>query len=166
MKSAKLNSPWPFFFSVVLAVLFLDLASKQLALDGRWAGPVIPGFLDFTLVTNPGAAFGLFSGARFLFVMIKLLAIGVILYLVASKDRRKPGIPVFPLALILGGAAGNLIDRFRGNGEVIDFIDFSIAGHHWYVFNIADSFISIGAALVALHLLFQPGETRAGRLAE
>ena len=154
MRLKRPDSTWTVFLVVTLLVLAADFLTKQMVLSGRWAGPVIPGLLDFTPVSNPGAAFGLLPGARVLFIIIKSLAILVILSLVARGRTGRRGFLTLPLALIMGGAVGNLMDRFRENGEVIDFIDFSIRGQHWYVFNVADACISVGAVLVGLYLLF------------
>jgi signal peptidase II len=86
-------------------------------------------------------------------VGIKLMAALVILRLVAKGRTGEDGWLLLPLAMIMAGALGNLFDRFRGNGEVVDFVDFHIAGHHWYIWNVADAAVSVGAALVALHML-------------
>lgn len=161
MRLKKPDSPWPVFIVVTLLVLAADILSKQMVLSGRWAGQVIPGLLEFTHVSNPGAAFGLLPGARVLFIIIKSLAVLVILSLVARGRTGRRGFLTLPLALIMGGAIGNLMDRFRENGEVIDFIDFSIRGQHWYVFNVADACISVGAVLVGLYLLFGERDRKA-----
>ena len=103
--------------------------------------------LQLRFTTNPGGAFGLFGGATWLFVGASLVVIAIIL--VAS--RRPPSrMASVALGLVLGGALGNLTDRLiRGSGfsgEVVDFIDFQV----WPVFNVADSCIVIGAALLLL----------------
>ena len=154
MSSTSPTRRWTIFLTVAMVVLEADLLSKEMVLRGHWSGPVIPGLLDITHVSNPGAAFGLFPGARILFIVIKSLAVVVILTLVARGRLGRRGFLTVPLAMIMGGALGNLVDRFRGTGEVIDFIDFSFRGQHWYIFNVADACISVGAVLVGLYLLF------------
>lgn len=126
----------------------LDRVTKLAAerhLEGRPPIDVIPGVLQFRYTTNPGGAFGLFGGATWLFVGASIAVIAIIL--VAS--RRPPSrAAALALGLVLGGALGNLTDRVvRGSGlsgEVVDFIDFQV----WPVFNVADSSIVIGAALL------------------
>ena len=108
-----------------------------------------------TLVHNTGAAFGL--GAKWsmsFFVVTSILAIGLVVYLLV---RLKPEerIPRWALILILSGAIGNLIDRIR-QGYVVDFLDFYFKTHHWPAFNVADSCITVGAALFFLDLLMKP----------
>jgi len=128
--------------------------------------PVIEGFFYLTHVRNPGAAFGLFSGAPAtlritLFVGITLVAIAMVFSFyrkLAPGDR----LSAMSLGLILGGAAGNLVDRiFRG--EVVDFLHFRLwGGYQWPDFNLADSFIVVGVALLIIELLASEAETRGG----
>ena len=116
---------------------------------------VIPGLFNLTHVRNTGGAFGIFGGDRggfgsLLFVVVSLLAIGIILFLFfrAKEDEKSL---TLSLSLVLGGAIGNLIDRIR-YGEVIDFLDFHVSSAHWPAFNIADTVICIGIGLMALGL--------------
>lgn len=117
---------------------------------------VIQGFFNIIHVRNTGGAFGIFGGEKggfgsILFVVVSLIAIGVILFLfIRIKDEEKT--LALSFSLILSGAIGNLIDRLR-YGEVIDFLDFYISSTHWPAFNIADSAICIGIGLMALELL-------------
>ena len=133
------------------AVVVLDQLSKWLIQDWLAAGRplrVLP-FFDLVLVYNSGAAFSLLSSApgwqRELFIGVGLGASALILYLL----RRHAGDPLFcfALSLILGGALGNLVDRVH-LGAVVDFIDVHAAGYHWPAFNLADSAITCGAALL------------------
>lgn len=111
---------------------------------------VIPGIFHITLVFNNGAAFGLLQDRALFFVIFSFAAIALIL-LIISKARQLDTLFAVSLALILGGAAGNLIDRLKF-GYVIDFLDFRV----WPVFNIADSCISIGIALIAFSIILNP----------
>lgn len=114
---------------------------------------VIPftGFFNLVHVHNTGAAFSLFADQpgwqRGFFMVVGLVASGLMLYLL----RQTRGRPVFclSLALILGGAIGNIVDRAL-YGHVIDFLDFHLAGWHWPAFNVADSGITVGAVLLVL----------------
>jgi len=159
----------------VILVLFLDLMSKHLVSQGRFVGDYLGGFLRVTLVHNPGAAFGIFPGAGELLIGIKFVALVVILFLMARGRSQFEGAPpapgapgeappeaagggrppalTLPLALIFAGALGNLLDRFRNGGEVIDFLDFGFGERRWYVFNLADAAISIGAVILILILM-------------
>jgi signal peptidase II len=137
-------------YGAAVVVYTLDRVTKLLAerhLEGRPPIDVIPGVLQFRFTTNPGGAFGLFGRATWLFVGASLVV--VVIIVVAS--RRPPSqASAVALGLVLGGALGNLTDRLvRGpelSGEVVDFIDFQV----WPIFNIADSCIVIGAALLLL----------------
>ncbi|MDH3198686.1 MAG: signal peptidase II [Candidatus Krumholzibacteria bacterium] len=131
-------------------VVVIDQLTKQLVWRHGQNYDVIAGYLHITLVKNSGAAFGLFQGGRAVFVVASLLAAAFIVY----AGRRVPRVERYKRALlgcILGGAIGNLIDRMI-SGEVIDFIQIGVAGHYWPVFNVADIGVSVGAALLLLHV--------------
>jgi signal peptidase II len=123
---------------------------------------VIDGFFYLTHVRNPGAAFSLFATApeEFrapFFIVVTLIAIGLI---ISFLRKLSPGerLSAFALGLILGGAVGNLIDRLV-HGEVIDFLHIRLwAGYSWPDFNLADSFIVVGVALLVLELFASEGE--------
>ena len=110
---------------------------------------VIAGFFDIVHFRNTGAAFSLFSEGGVLksvfLVLTSVAALVIIAFLIKDEKRR---LSVIAFSLIAGGAAGNLIDRVR-LGYVVDFLFFSIAGYHWPAFNVADSAITIGAAMAA-----------------
>ena len=109
---------------------------------------MLPGIFHLTLVENTGVAFGLFRGQGLAVTLATLAVLGG-LGASALRSRPQPGRWMhLGLGLILGGAAGNLIDRAR-LGAVVDFLDFRV----WPVFNVADSCITAGAVLVALQLL-------------
>ncbi len=141
-------------FSILL-ILFLDQYSKTLVCSKLTIGesiPIIRDILHLTYVKNTGAAFGLFKDNNIIFILISLVAVLFILSLIvksiskgeiSSKLLFNSG-----LILILSGAIGNLIDRVKF-GYVIDFIDVRI----WPVFNIADSSITIGTALLLVSFL-------------
>ena len=144
------------FLFVSLAVLVLDQWSKwlvELHLPAQAAHPLIPGFLNLTHVRNTGVAFGLFaaqgttngSWLLTLLGLAALAAVGVYFWFTPSRDR----LLLSALALVVGGAVGNLVDRVI-SGAVTDFIDVYVGAHHWPAFNVADSAISIGIALMAI----------------
>lgn len=122
---------------------------------------VIDGFFNLTYIRNTGAAFGILAGSGAAFrlpflVLFSLLAIGFIIVMLRRLPERETGL-IIALTFILGGAVGNLIDRFA-YGEVIDFLDFYWAGYHWPAFNIADSFISVGVTITIYYLIKARGE--------
>ena len=104
---------------------------------------VIPYLLNFTYIRNEGIAFGIyFEGAETLFIVLPILITVYLFYLLKSEEFQDK-FSQLALFLIIAGAVGNIIDRiFRG--YVVDFIDFHLNGMHWYVFNIADSSVTIG----------------------
>ena len=105
--------------------------------------PVIPGFLSITPVRNDGAAFGILGGSQLLLLVGSVVAVGVVLWMLFAEQRSR--LATLACGLILGGAAGNLLDRLT-NGEVTDYVHFSF----WYVFNAADAAITVGVALLLL----------------
>ncbi len=142
-------------------VLLLDQVTKLAVVDRLVAYvDVIPltGFFNLVHVHNKGAAFSLFADQpgwqRSFFIGVALIAAGVILYLMRKTQGRR--MFSIALALILGGAIGNVIDRIL-YGHVIDFLDFHIAGWHWPAFNVADSAITIGAVMLILDGMRKPG---------
>jgi signal peptidase II len=156
------------YLAVSLAVLFLDQWSKGLVtrtMEVHQSKTVVPDLFDLTYVRNTGAAFGLFASVDSSLKAILLNSIAVIVFLIVSayalRSSHKSIRLQVGLALILGGAVGNLLDRVRF-GYVVDFLDFAISGHHWPAFNVADSAICIGVALLFLDMLGSEDEP-AGR---
>lgn len=147
-----------FYFCLALAVWAADQAAKWLVASALAPGEVrtvIPGFFNLTHVTNRGAAFGLFADVRSPLTTVFLVGFSLAaLVVLAVLLWRKPAerLTGVSLALILGGALGNLFDRIR-TGSVVDFLDFHLAGHHWPAFNLADSAIVLGAVGVLYQLL-------------
>ena len=144
---------------LAVAIVVLDQATKAMVkarLPLHESVTVIPGFFDFTHVRNTGAAFGMLNSMEFAYkpavmVIVALAALGA----VASYALTLPAtqrIARFGLALILGGAIGNLIDRAT-MGYVIDFVDVYWRGVHFWAFNVADSAITVGVVLMLLDVL-------------
>lgn len=118
---------------------------------------VIRHFFDITHILNPGGAFGFFAASspevrKFIFLFVSS-AVALLIVWFYQKIARQFVFLSFGLALIFGGAVGNLIDRFM-YGKVVDFLDFYIGKHHWPAFNIADSAITIGMGILLYHILF------------
>ena len=153
---------------VALAVVVLDQIVKAMVrsrLMLHESVTVIPGFFDLTRVHNTGAAYGFLNGVDFPFKTALLACvataalIGLTLY--AVKLDRNQGLTRAGLTLVIGGAAGNLIDRVTA-GYVLDFVDLYRGNWHFWAFNVADSAISIGVVLMILELLGL-GRTRVSR---
>jgi signal peptidase II len=156
------------FLVITLLVVLLDQATKAWIISAVRlydSFAVIGGFFNVTHVRNPGAAFGFLAAApplfRYIFfIAVTLAAILLILHYLRASRIEEPSL-VWALALILSGAVGNLIDRVRF-GEVVDFLDVYIGAHHWPAFNVADSAISIGAAILIMVLLLRRKERTEG----
>lgn len=146
------------WIGILLGAVLLDQASKQLVLaflDRAESFDVIPGVLRFTYVENRGAAFGMLSEHRWVFLVISTLAIAALLvYLWKWPPESKWACA--SLAMVAGGGVGNMIDRIcrigaDGQGFVVDFIDFYFLGDLWvWVFNVADCFVCVGAGMLML----------------
>ena len=150
------------YFWVAGAVVALDQAPKA-AIDRllslHESRTLIEGVLQLTYVRNRGAAFGLFSDSSLPHQSLVLSVLGLLaltaIALYAWKLPANSRLPRTGLALIMGGALGNLLDRAR-LGYVIDFVDAYWGPHHWPAFNAADSAISIGVCLLVLDILLHP----------
>ena len=123
--------------------------------------PVIDNWFSLTYIRNTGAAFGILAGSAVAFrlpflIVFSLVAIGFVVAMLRRLPERETGL-ITALAFILGGAIGNLIDRFA-YGEVIDFLDFYWGRYHWPAFNVADSFITMGVAITVFYLIKAKGE--------
>lgn len=131
---------------VVLDQLTKHAMTRALAFGN---GIEVTPFFNLVLVYNRGAAFSFLSSAsgwqRELFIAIALIASAWVVYLIRTHPRQT--LFCFALSFILGGAVGNVIDRLLV-GAVVDFLDFHLAGYHWPAFNIADSAVTCGAALL------------------
>lgn len=118
--------------------------------------PVIPGFFRLNYITNKGMAFGINLPVGISFFSGISLIITCFLVWILWCERKNNLLMRISLALILGGAIGNLIDRILF-GEVVDFFDFMIGDFHWYIFNIADSAVTVGIILMLFYsFLFKP----------
>ncbi len=145
-------------FLIALGVFLLDRWTKSMV-ETRFTAydtkTVIPGFFSIVRSENPGVAFGMFSGNStqshtLILVALSLAAVlllGAMLWRIDRLDRAS----ATGLALIFGGAMGNVYDRVHV-GRVTDFLDFYIASWHWYTFNLADASICTGAGLLILSM--------------
>ena len=143
-------------YGLILVIVALDQWSKwaiKTSFNLYQSKPVIQDLLHFTYVTNDGMAFGLsFPGGKHVLLIMTILLTG---FIVGFLWKEKNGHPLikYGLALILSGAIGNLIDRLL-YGKVVDFLDLMIGDFHWYIFNIADSSVTIGMILFIIHSIY------------
>jgi signal peptidase II len=156
-----MRSAWR-WFALAAGVVVADQVAKAAVL-GRFAPGErleVTGFFNLVLVCNPGAAFSLFAGAGGwqtpLLIVFALVASAIVGTMIVRRPAE--AIMCAALALVLGGALGNVIDRVRF-GCVADFLDFHARGWHWPAFNVADSAITVGAVL----LIFEGFFHREGR---
>ena len=149
-------------FSIVALIYFLDRLSKiyVIQLDKNNLGSDIfnSAYLNIVLIWNKGIAFGLFSFSEsYLYNIISLIIVIIIIVLVIMSLKSQ-GLKRYSLLMIVGGALGNLHDRFFFNA-VPDFIDFHIGNFHWFIFNVSDIFITLGViSMIVLELFDNKNE--------
>ena len=142
------------FWPVLVAVLLADVVTKAIAAYALapvgFAHDVVGEYLRFTLVYNPGAAFGFHLGpfSRWIFLALTV-GVLVVLWRLFRATRAGDNVRTFSLALVFAGAIGNALDRLRSANGVVDFIDVGVGAARWPTFNIADVAVSSGAVLLA-----------------
>ena len=142
---------------IVLAIFFLDRASKIYLINLQTSGTdidfyILP-FLNFLLVWNTGIGFGLFSGESDIFYHLITGIIIIINIVIIFFLKKAQGVQVYLFASIIGGSLGNLFDRIYYYA-VPDFIDIHLNDFHWFIFNVADIFITLGIiGLILLEIL-------------
>jgi signal peptidase II len=159
-----LSAKWRLVSGWLVVILVFDQLSKLIvdrSMPLHHTIPIIGGLFNLTYVRNTGAAFGIFAGSHEAFrlpflIVVSVLAIGFIFVMLKRLRASETGL-ITALALILGGAIGNLIDRLI-HGEVIDFLDVYWSEYHWPAFNVADSCITVGVAITLYFLLTAKGE--------
>lgn len=154
----------PLALIVVGVVLTLDILTKMWVVRNfalHESVPVLGHFFRFTYTHNPGAAFGLNIGehSRVFFLALSLVALGV-LALIYRATPASDRLRVFALALVGGGAVGNILDRLRYEAGVVDFLDFGFGIHRWPVFNVADMAVSCGAILLLISFYLEGRDER------
>lgn len=150
------------FWGTAAAVVVIDLATKfaaEATLARRFPLSVIGDWVQLRLVYNEGAAFGLHLGthSRWIFLGLALLAL-VVLGSMVRSTRAGDRFRLLALALVCGGAMGNLLDRIRSPQGVVDFLDVGVGAWRWPTFNAADSAITVGAIALALSLWLEGRE--------
>lgn len=138
------------FYIITALVVVLDQITKYAVVDniGLYQDiPIISGFFNLTYVTNKGAAWSMLEGQTVFLIVFPIL-MSIFIFLLYLKNR-KTGF-IYPLAMILGGAIGNLIDRIYNPSGVIDFLEFHFGNYIFPVFNLADTFIVCGGIIFAI----------------
>jgi signal peptidase II len=155
------------FWSVATVVLVLDTVTKVVAerfLARRLPLEVIGEYVQLRLVYNEGAAFGLYLGehSRWIFFGLAIVALFVLGSMVRTA---RPGdrLRFWSLALLCGGATGNLVDRIRSAEGVVDFLDVGVGLLRWPTFNVADSAITVGAVALAVSLWLEGREQQSAK---
>jgi signal peptidase II len=163
--SARKGLSKPALALLVLAVVVtLDLATKWWIVNNMGYHEtisVIGNVVRLTYTHNPGAAFGINIGehSRIFFLMLSIVALGVLAAIYRSTpaaDRLR----LLAVALVGSGAIGNIIDRLRYERGVVDFLDVGLGSHRWWVFNVADSAVTVGAILLLVSFLLEEGRER------
>jgi len=147
---------------IAAAVLILDQGSKAWILNSVMQPPrviEVTSFFNIVLAWNRGVSFGMFnSESAYGPWLLTGLAIVIVVVLAVWLWKANTCLASLSIALVIGGAAGNVIDRLQ-YGAVVDFLDVHGFGYHWPAFNVADSAICIGASILVLESLFRRGET-------
>ena len=151
------------FATVLGGVVVFDFITKifvQRSLSLYQQVDVVGDYVRLTYIHNPGAAFGIHLGpySRFIFLILSLVALGALAsmyWVTPAKDK----IRLASIALICGGAVGNLLDRIRSSQGVVDFLDVGIGQLRWPVFNVADVAVTCGAIFLALSLWREEQQT-------
>jgi signal peptidase II len=162
---AARRSLFPIAAALVAVIVGLDQYTKHLAeahLVRHVPRPVIGETLRFTLTYNPGAAFGMHLGewSRVVFTVLTFLILTFLVRLYRSLPAAERALRL-AIAAVIGGAVGNLIDRFRSPFGVVDFIDVGVGDARFWTFNVADSAVSVGAVLLVLLLWRYEGRLHA-----
>ncbi|MEW9667543.1 signal peptidase II [Ammoniphilus sp. 3BR4] len=150
-----------FYYILALIVFGLDQLTKWIVVKNMELGqsiPLLEGVFHFTSHRNRGAAFGILQDQRWFFIVITLVVMGGIIYYLRMLGKDKPMVS-YALALILGGAVGNFLDRLLF-GEVVDFLDFTLI--NFPIFNVADSAIVIGVGLMIWDTILEMKRERRG----
>ncbi len=155
------------FWTILLTTVLVDVATKRLAVT-QLSPPYVPhnvidDVLRFTLAYNPEGAmsFSLGPSSRWWFVILSIGTLFVLAYMY-SQTPREDRFQIASLALICGGAVGNLLDRMRSARGVVDFIDIGIGSHRFWTFNLADMAVTLGTAMLTWILCVRAAKEERG----
>ncbi len=140
-----------------LVIVILDQFSKYYIMENvlnEYGAISFTSFFNLVRAWNTGVSFSMFNdGGQTGVILLSLMSLTIVCFLIYWLYKEKEKIIQISLGFIIGGAIGNVIDRVS-RGAVFDFLDFHIGDHHWPAFNVADSFICIGATIIIIHGLF------------
>ena len=157
-KIVLLNKKFFLSFLIIFICFFLDRISKfyiiNFFINTNHIDQYINEYLNFTLIWNKGIAFGLLQSKSLIYNLISIFIFFIILFLTYLILKTKIFMETFSLSLIIGGALGNFFDRIYYN-SVPDFIDFHFKDFHWFTFNVADIFISLGILILLIFDIFK-----------
>ena len=143
-------------YTLIIGIVIIDQWTKWIIKSSfslYQSQPVIEDFFHLTYITNEGMAFGLtLPGGKHVLLILTILLTGFIAGYLWNERNGHPFIK-YGLALIFSGAIGNLIDRVI-HGKVVDFIDIMIGDFNWYIFNVADTSVTVGMCLFVLHSIY------------
>jgi signal peptidase II len=143
--------------AVAAIVMVLDQISKWWIITAVMQPPrviEVTSFFNLVMAWNRGVSFSLFThDAEFMPYVLVAVALGIVVFLLSWLRRADRAFLAFAIGMVIGGALGNVIDRLRF-GAVADFLDFHVLGYHWPAFNVADTGISVGVALIVIDGLF------------
>ena len=154
---------WRWGVAVAALVVAADQALKWWVLVAIMTPPrtvpVTP-FFNLVLAWNRGISFGLFDSQQvWIAWLLVVIAIVIVVVLAVWLGRAESRLLALALGMVIGGAVGNVVDRLRFGGPVMDFLDFHLFGYHWPAFNVADAAISVGAVALVLQSLFGRAKT-------
>jgi signal peptidase II len=159
---SKAGARWPIFIGLAIAVLIADQLAKAWLVSVLAPGQrteVVGTYVRLVHTQNTGAIFGLFRDQAILFAFVSVGVVGMIIWFHGNAGRNT--LLSIGLGLLLGGALGNMADRFR-YGYVVDFVDLGIGNLRWYTFNVADAAISCALLLLLLSVFLPDGRRPAG----
>ena len=151
-------------FGTAILIILLDQITKAVVVNNIELGQsveIIKGVFRFTFITNSGSAFGMLANARWVFMILSTIGIAAICAYAAMFSAELSRLSLVAFGMVAGGGIGNMIDRtFNGpslfNGVVVDFIDFCAFPNLWkWTFNVADSFVCIGVALIIFSIIYE-----------
>ncbi|WP_099222186.1 signal peptidase II [Listeria costaricensis] len=150
-----------YYYLITLAVLVLDQLTKYIVVQTMEVGEsitVIPGFLYWRSYRNTGGAWSILEGHMWLFYIVTIVVVGIIIYIMHKYAKGQPLFSV-SLALILGGAVGNFIDRLL-HQEVVDFISTVWGDYYFPIFNVADMSLCVGVVLMLIYVFLDDRKTK------
>ena len=150
-------------FSIIIFIFLIDRVSKLVIIGSpetyEQYGMSVTSFLNFNLIWNEGIAFGLFSFDEKFYYNLLTIFICLITLVIIWLMLKSKGFERFSFIMIIGGSLGNIFDRIYYS-SVVDFIDFHVNNFHWFIFNVADIFITIGVIILIVLEIFKKNDKK------